>query len=194
MEWKTVALALLVISLGFLAIPIRVPPDTSTEDVNLFKTYVSYYNKSYRHNPDEYERKFKGFQRSLRQIERMNRLRSTQQSAYYGLTEFSDLSEEEFLRLTLRPDLSSRGERHKNDRHHHRQHRTPGEHLNRIKRLIKIPTKNDWRTKHVVTPVRAQGSCGACWAYTAVECIESMVAIKNGTLRSFSVQEVKLSL
>ncbi|XP_063992142.1 cathepsin O-like isoform X1 [Diachasmimorpha longicaudata] len=190
MEWKTVAATALVISLGFLAIPIKVAPDTSVEDVRLFETYVSYYNKSYRHDPEEYGRKFGRFQRSLRQIERMNRLRSTQESAYYGLTEFSDLSEEEFLSLALRPDLSARGERHRNDCHRRRTHDPLPERLNRVKRLIDIPPKFDWRTKGVVTPVRAQGSCGACWAYTVVACVESMVAIKNSTLRSFSVQEM----
>ncbi|XP_063992143.1 cathepsin O-like isoform X2 [Diachasmimorpha longicaudata] len=185
MEWKTVAATALVISLGFLAIPIKVAPDTSVEDVRLFETYVSYYNKSYRHDPEEYGRKFGRFQ-----IERMNRLRSTQESAYYGLTEFSDLSEEEFLSLALRPDLSARGERHRNDCHRRRTHDPLPERLNRVKRLIDIPPKFDWRTKGVVTPVRAQGSCGACWAYTVVACVESMVAIKNSTLRSFSVQEM----
>lgn len=38
----------------------------------------------------------------------MNGLRSSQESAYYGLTEFSDLSEDEFLQRALLPDLSLR--------------------------------------------------------------------------------------
>lgn len=49
-------------------------------------------------------------QRSLRHIEKMNGLRSSQESAYYGLTEFSDMSEDEFLTLTLLSDLPARGE------------------------------------------------------------------------------------
>ena len=48
-------------------------------------------------------------QRSLRHIEKMNGLRSSQESAYYGLTEFSDMSEDEFLTLTLLSDLPARG-------------------------------------------------------------------------------------
>lgn len=48
-------------------------------------------------------------QKSLRYIEKMNSFQSSQESAYYGLTEFSDLSEDEFLQQTLLPDLSLRG-------------------------------------------------------------------------------------
>lgn len=40
----------------------------------------------------------------------MNSLRSSQESAYYGLTEFSDLSEDEFSQQILLPDLALRGE------------------------------------------------------------------------------------
>lgn len=50
-------------------------------------------------------------QRSLQHIERMNGLRSSQESAYYGLTEFSDMSENEFLLHTLLPDLPIRGKK-----------------------------------------------------------------------------------
>lgn len=40
----------------------------------------------------------------------MNGFRSSQESAFYGLTEFSDMSEDEFLQKTLYSDLSERGE------------------------------------------------------------------------------------
>lgn len=49
-------------------------------------------------------------QRSLRYIEKMNDLRSSPESAYYGLTAYSDMLEDEFLTQTLLPDLPVRGE------------------------------------------------------------------------------------
>jgi len=42
----------------------------------------------------------------------------------------------------------------------------------------------------VVTSVRNQKNCGACWAISVVELIESIYAIKTGSLQTFSVQEV----
>jgi len=42
----------------------------------------------------------------------------------------------------------------------------------------------------VVTPVRNQKNCGACWAISVIELIESVYAIKTGSLQTFSVQEV----
>lgn len=42
----------------------------------------------------------------------------------------------------------------------------------------------------MVTPVRNQKNCGACWAISVIELIESVYAIKTGSLQTFSVQEV----
>ncbi len=59
-----------------------------------------------------------------------------------------------------------------------------------LKRKLKdLPQHWDWREKKAVTPVRNQGKCGACWAYSTVETIESMVAIKTNTLREYSIQQ-----
>lgn len=53
-----------------------------------------------------------------------------------------------------------------------------------------LPRKWDWRDRNVVTPVRNQGKCGACWAHSTVATIESMVAIRTGRLIPFSVQQL----
>lgn len=109
-------------------------------------------------------------------------MRSTNESARYGLTKYSDLSEDEFLALKLFPDLPTRSEKHHNCNYHHK-------HTKRSRRAA-VPEKFDWREKGVVTPVKSQGTCGACWAFSSVECAESMYAISNGTLKVLSVQEV----
>ena len=48
----------------------------------------------------------------------------------------------------------------------------------------------DWRDKGVVNPVKNQGMCGSCWAFSAVSSIESHHALATGTLLSLSEQQV----
>ncbi|KAL2727743.1 cathepsin O-like isoform X2 [Vespula maculifrons] len=189
MEWRTVAVTILVVTLCFFAIPIRVGPDNNSEDIKLFENYVARYNKSYKNNPIEYSDRFERFQRSLRHIEKMNDLRSSQKSALYGLTKFSDMSEDEFLQKTLYSDLSERGKKHVSASYH-REHRKRKERNHLEKRAAGIPLKVDWREKGIISPVKNQGSCGACWAFSTVEVAESMYAIKNGSLYLLSVQEM----
>jgi hypothetical protein len=52
------------------------------------------------------------------------------------------------------------------------------------------PDALDWRNMGVVSSVHAQGSCGACWAITAVETIESAYAIATGNLLDLAEDEV----
>lgn len=40
--------------------------------------------------------------------------------------------------------------------------------------------------------MRNQKTCGACWAISVIEMIESVYAIKTGSLHTFSVQEVSI--
>ncbi len=48
----------------------------------------------------------------------------------------------------------------------------------------------DWRVEGAVTPVKNQGSCGSCWSFAAVAGMEGLHQIKEGTLKSFSEQQL----
>ncbi len=48
----------------------------------------------------------------------------------------------------------------------------------------------DWRSKGVVNPIRDQGQCGSCWAFTSIGAIESHVAINYGVLLKLSEQNL----
>ena len=54
----------------------------------------------------------------------------------------------------------------------------------------KAPESVDWRTKGVMTPIKNQGQCGSCWAFSTTGTLESAVAISKGTLKSFSEQQL----
>lgn len=50
------------------------------------------------------------------------------------------------------------------------------------------PASVDWRTKGAVTPVKNQGGCGSCWAFSATESVESHHQIASGELLTLAPQ------
>jgi len=157
----------------------------SSEKKTLFEDFKSQFSKTYTTDDEETERyaNFKKFLKLIdaRNDEEQNKGKGT---AVHGVTQFSDLSEEEMDKY-----LFGYKEELKNKKR--RQLKGVKSKKAVIQEYTGTATAVDWADTYT-TGVRDQGYCGSCWAYSAAEQLESD-SIRNGYLTTsdkLSVQQM----
>lgn len=53
-----------------------------------------------------------------------------------------------------------------------------------------LPSSYDWRTSAALSPIRNQGNCGSCWAFSTAATFEDSISIKDHQSRDISEQHL----
>jgi len=137
-----------------------------------WKEFTLKYQKHYA-TAQESTLRFAIFKANLAQIDSLNQ---NDPSASFGINKFSDLSSEEFAGTYLMPSFESKFSFEK-----YEPVQSKGE---------AVPDSFDWRSKGAVTPVKDQGQCGSCWAFSATEEIESQWLLKGNPAVFLAPQQI----
>jgi len=138
-----------------------------------FDDYTRFWNKTYTHV--ERAARFGNYKMNAAKIAKFNaQTKIRGYGARFGFTKFSDWSEREqkglngFIRSPNRPprvfDETELGAN---------------------------PTQPiDWVKAGKTTPIKDQGQCGSCWAFSTTETVESAILMKSSSVQQLSPQEI----
>jgi len=141
-----------------------------------WKKFLSLESANDRHNfymtKSEHDNRFEIFKENMDKITEHNK---GGHSWTMGITQFSDMTPEEFKAYIACGSMKV----------------TKGNSLFDVpKGWNNTASSIDWVANGAVTPVKNQGSCGSCWAFSSTGAIEGRYFIAEGVLNSLSEQDL----
>jgi hypothetical protein len=135
-----------------------------------FRGWMNDHNKTYA-SPEDQAVRFAIFRDSMTAIAKLNT--NPANSAKYGLTKFADLTADEFKEQYLMSQEDSAAF----------QMKWAADNLNNFPPRADKAAQDmgistvDWR--HILTPIKNQGQCGSCWAFSTTETVETQAVVQN---------------
>jgi len=158
-----------IILAAVLAISMAMPTD-------LFERFMADYNKVYA-SAEEKAYRYSVFVDTLKRIDQLNQ---GEPFRPHGINQFADLTQDEFRAQYLMP---------KGVIEQRKAHLAQAPVLEL--EATDLPVEYSWLNNgSVVTPVKNQGQCGSCWAFSTTENIESVWAIAGNPLVSLAPQQI----
>jgi len=141
---------------------------------DLFATWKLAYGKTYA-TAEEESHKFQTFQDNYAFIKMWNA--DPSQTSTVGLNQFADLNTVEFK--ALKTCINTLPQRNASV--------AP---VQVDFDVSALPVSVNWVTAGAVTPIKNQGDCGSCWAFSTTGSLEGLQFITNQVLLSFSEQQL----
>ncbi|KAL5570977.1 hypothetical protein UlMin_020574 [Ulmus minor] len=135
-----------------------------------YEGWIQKYGRNYK-SEEEKEHRFRIY---LENVELIDRVNSQNLSYQLADNKFADMTNAEFRAAHLGT----------------RQSFHPPTAFRHGNQNSNLPQEVDWRKNGTITPVKDQGECASCWAFTAAEAVESLNKIKTGKLILLSPQEL----
>jgi len=167
MKVLLVVAALVVVA---AAIPVELHSDSESRHWYEFGKFVQEHGKVYS-GVEEFQARFANFKKWFSYIESHNAQKA--KSYVLAINKFADHTWEEIRSIYL-------GFRYVNKTRHFSNEFSSGDAVTAI----------DWRTKGCVNPVKDQGQCGSCWAFSAIASLECANFQKTGKLPNLSEQQL----